>query len=361
MQKIIEFFKNILLMIVYPNRILNFFKVKNLDQNSNKFLGNDNVVKIFALVLTIMFVITARYTPATSVESYEIIRVPLTVVLDERYTHFGSPIPSQIDVRLAGNRTEISILLASGSVSAYLDLDVLGVGEFNHVPIRIEGVPSQITATLEPNMISEIKIAQIEERRFPLTFTTNNGYIFEELDNKYNYHISFYPKYVTISGSETTLDDIVEVRAIFDATNVEPTVGSSTHEAIVVANGISGNQITGITNISHPTVEVVVEIYEDLKNVALVVNEDLLNFPRGYRITDITPNITEIMIWGNLDEIGDTIELPYFSFTDLDDNGHITLQIPLPDGVYSETTEVEIQVNYLEPPEESTTHIDGSS
>jgi len=358
MKKITEFFKNILLMIVYPNRILNLFKIKNLDHNSYKLLSNELVVKILALILAMVLVVVARHEPPAPTEHYDILHnVPLTVTINENYTHFGSSIPSQINVRLTGDATHIAIFMATevGSVSANLDLTRLEPGEYDFIPITVEGITnSQIVATAIPNMISEIRIARIEERQFPLTLTTNHRYIFDELDSRYGYNISFYPEYVTIRAPEVILDTIVEVRAIFNAINVEAEVGTTTHEAIVVANDIVGNQVAGITSISHPAIGVSVEIYEDLQPLTLEVNDNLLGVPSGYRILGVTPNFVEIFVWGATESLPEAIELPRFNFADLDDDGQITIPINLPAGVYSEVTEVEIIVNFLDPPETNT-------
>jgi len=351
----INFLKNILLTIVYPNRILNLFKVKNLDQNSNKILGNDLIVKMIALVLAIFFVIAARYTPpAITTYTETLYAIPLTPILDEGYTHFGSPIPSHINVILSGDRAQLDLFRAGGNnVTAYLDLDGLELGiEHDDVPIRIEGFGGQITAIAVPNVVSGIHIAENIEREFPIELATTNRELLDELDDpgsRYRYHKTLNPETVTIRGPEILLDDIVEVRAIFNATDIDLEIGESTHDAIVVVNNISGIPIIEV-EVYPQIVEVTLSIYEDLKTINVEVNDNLLNLPRGYTITSITPNLDAIEVWGDFLEMDSVIELPRINFVELDNEGRITVEIPLPHNVYSETTEVEITIEYDTPP-----------
>lgn len=362
MKKIIELLKNMLLTIVYPNRILNLFKVKNLDHNSNKILGNDLIVKIVALVLTIAFVIAVNTPETTSTYTETIFGIPLTPVLDENYTHFGSPIPSHVNVILSGDRVQIDLLMGSASnVNAYLDLNGLEPGiEHDDVPIRIEGLDGRpITAIAVPNVVSGIRIAEIKEREFRLELATINGGIFDELDeptsrNKHKKELDI--DFVTIRGPEMLLDEITEVRALFNAINVENEIDVTSYEALIVANNISGVQISEV-EIDPGTVGVTVEIYEDLRRINLEVNDNnISNIPSRHNIRNVTANINEIEVWGDFTNMDPVLELPRIRFSDLNDDGRITIEITslLPEDVYSETTEVEITVVYeVEEPEDS--------
>lgn len=361
MKKIIDFFVNILLAIVYPNRILNLFRVKNLDQNSNKILGNDNVVKILAFLAAMTFVIVARYTPPVpTTYSHTLPPVQLETVLDDRFTHFGSPIPNQINVILSGDQTQITMFLAgNNTVRAYLDLDGLDLGvEHNHVPIRIEGIPEQVTATPTPNVVSGIYIAEIEEREFRIELTTNNSEVFDELDeptSRYGYRKTLAEEYVIIRGPAVLLDDIAEVRAIFNAVDVANIVGARYYPALLVANNIFGVIISDV-DIYPEIVSVEVEIYEDLRTIPINFDENLLNFPRTHELIEVTADINEVLIWGDFADMEETIELPRIDFRALDDEGQITFPVELPPDVYTEVdgvvvtvVEVVVTVTYEEP------------
>ena len=367
MKRITDFFVNILLAIVYPNRILNFFRVKNLDQNSNKILGNDNVVKVLALVAAIAYVVASRYTPTVPVHaSVTLYSVPLMPLLDEGYTHFGSPIPTHITVILSGDQTELDLFIAGGgrgAVRAYIDLDGLDLNvEHDYVPIRIEGADG-FTPIASPSVVSGIRIFENVEREFPImALTTNNKDVFDELDepsSRYRYRKELVTEYVTIRGPVELLDQVEEVRAIFNAINVESTVGGPRqYQALVVVNNISGVPISGI-EVYPEVVYVEVEIYEDLRTINIDFDENVINIPRAqYEVTEVTADLNELVVWGDFADMEETIELPRINFRDMDDDGQIIFAVQLPPGVYTEvdgvpatSVEVVITVIYEEIPQ----------
>ncbi|MCL1990071.1 MAG: CdaR family protein [Defluviitaleaceae bacterium] len=339
MEKIIDFLTNLLLAIVYPNRLLKLFRVKNLDQNSNKILGNDKVLKVLALALALIFVVNSRYTRGTPNEATRTVEgIPLTTLLNENYTHFGSPIPTQITVVLSGDQTQLD-LLSVNDVRAYLDLDRLERGiEHRNIPIRIEGVSDQINATSTPSVVSGIYIAEVEERLFRVALAINNRETLDELDSRYGYRTFLDPayEYVIAKGPQVLLDDVVEVRAMFNASQVRTEPGNHTYDAVLVANNISGHPI-GAVELTPASVAVIVEIYEDVRTIYIEFDENISGVPRNqYDIISVTADIAEIQVWGDFDEMEDVIQLGRIRFADLDALGQLNELIELPPGVYTE-------------------------
>ena len=347
MKKIIDFIISTLLAIVYPDRILNLFRVRNLDQNSNKFLGNDNVVKIFALILALVFVIASRHeTEAQEQATRTLPNVPLTQVLNENYTHVGDPIVSHIEVILSGDQTELDIFQAGGGfgpIRAYLDLDELELNvEHNNVLIRIEGAEELgFTPTANPSTISSVRIVEKEEDDFPVEAAPRNREILDSLEqpsSRYRHRIYIEPNYATIRGAEERLNEIEEVRALFNAIEIDVESPYFETEAHLVALDALSDRISDVVIIPE-TVNVRVVIYEDLRPINIVFNETVLNMPRDYETIDVTININEIQVWGDFSDMEDPYELPRINFRDLDDEGQITFPIELPNGVYSEIDE----------------------
>jgi len=359
MKKIIDFLKNILLAIVYPSRLLDLFRVKNLDENSNKILGNDNIVKVVALMIAVVIIVATRYTPTTTRTHREVIPdIPLETNIDEDYTYFGSPIPQHVNVILSGDRAEILLLLATSEVSAYIDLTDLEPGQHDNVPISINGVNNeQITVTVDPSIVSGIEIDRIATRILPIEEVSRTN--FPDLGIRYNYEeIITDPSEITVSGPQRILDEIDALRIPFDASNIAIEPGISFTDGLVIAHDSQLGEIRGV-EFDPPTVQVRVEIYENLRTINIEINEELLNPPRGYEII-VTADIDEIQVWGDFSEMDSVLESPSFSLADLDDEGQITLQIELPAGVYTEIdetvvtvieVEVTVEVEELPPPE----------
>lgn len=353
MKKMIEFLKNMLLTIVNPDRILNLFKVKNLGQNSNKILENELIVKIMALALTIIFVIAARSEPVIpNTHRQNLENVPVSRIIDEEYTYFGSPIPT-VDVILTGDRIQIEMLIAAGGVNAFIDLRDLAVGTHDDVLVHIESVSgqpisSQITVTASPSTVSGIEIDRLGTTEFSLELLGT----MPDMDGRYDYNITVYPTDVEVSGPQRLLEEIDAIRVAFDPSNITMESGTTILQAIPVAHDSISHTVTGV-EIYPSVVEVQVEIFENLRRIDVEVNESLSNIPSRHIIRSVEANLNQIQVWGDFTDMDSVLELPRIRFTDLDDDGRITIPIPplLPDGVYSDTTEVEITVSYeVEPP-----------
>jgi YbbR domain-containing protein len=353
-KKVFEFFKNILMMIVYPSRILELFKVKNLDRNYNKVLGNEQVVKVLALVIALIIVVTTRYTPdaAPTVHQETLEDVPVTILIDEDYTYFGT-IPTHVDVILSGDRTLIEVFThSSGSITAHIDLRGLEPKVYENVLIQIRGETGQITATPSTSTIAEIEIVRIETMDFPIRIDDVLPIDLPEINIRYAMEKVVTPNYVTVRGPQEFLDEIAAIRVTFDASSLteeELTTGRLTFQGIVVAHDSTAHPVTGV-DIEPSVVDVQLVIFENLRTIDIEVNsQQPLNLPKGYRIESMTTNITEIQVWGDFSEMDGAIVLPRINFTNLDEDGRKTVQIPLPNDVFSEINEVEITVEYTPP------------
>ena len=351
MKKIFDFLIGILLAIVYPNRILNLFRVRNLDQNSNKILGNDNVVKILAFIVAIVFVAVTRYTPATTnTHRQTFTGIPLEPYIGGGYTYWGSIIPTQITVVLTGDNTDIT-LLPLGSISAYIDLSGFGTGVHDDVVVNVVGVPDHIGWTAEPSMLHGIEIDTIERAEFRVRSLDR----LPDLHDRYAYsEVSVDPEYVVATGPSRILAEIDVVLSHFDlmGMSLEPRV--IVREGILVPMGSEELEPLGGIEFDPPTVNIQVEIFEDIRQIYIDVDENLTNVPPDqYEIISVTPDVDVINVWGDFDDMDEYLKLPPIGFMDLNDEGQISILIGswLPEGVFTDTNEIVITVDYEELPE----------
>ena len=344
MKKIAEFFKNILLTIVYPDRLLTLFRVRNLDQNSNRVLGNDAVLKALALIVTITFVLFVRYTPAQPTTHQTTVTVNLTRSIDvETYTYAGSPIPASIDIILAGDRTALDLFVASGELTANLNLYGLEPGTHDNVVINLSDIPLGITATPSVGVINGIIIDLLVSETFFVRVVES----IPEFSVRYlRSDIVVEPAYVTVTGPQRFVNQINEVQVNFDISDEEITTGIITRPGLVRAQDVNLDNISGI-EFDQRSVEVRVEFYENVRTLPLR-HFNPTSIPSDINVIRVVPNITEIQVWGNFERLPAAIDLPRFSFDNLDEEGGIVLAIPLPPGLYSDTVEVELVVIYEE-------------
>lgn len=355
MKKVFEFIKNMLMVIVHPRRILELFRVKNLDQNYYKVLGNNHVVKVLAFFIAIFIVVSARYTPSTASGAYQTLLedVPVDILIDEDYTFFGI-VPIHINVILSGDRTLIDMLMFSSSnVTAYVDLRGLEPGTHHNILIQVEGGETeQIVMTPSQSIVTEIDIVRIETIQLPILTQNMLPNDLPELDMRYGMDVTVTPEYVTVRGPQSFLDEIVAIRVSYDASIVNGVPGLSSLSGFVVAHDRNALPV-GEIEIHPSVVDVEIQVFENVRTIHLGINDQRpLNMPTGYDIRNVTVTPTEIEVWGDFEQMNETIELPRINFAQLDEEGRLTVQIAplLPSGVYSQTEEVEITVDYEAPP-----------
>ena len=347
MEKVINFLRNVLLAIVYPNRLLTLFRVKNLDQNSNRILGNDTVLRSLAFIIAVVFAIAIRYTPASTTTYTETVTIPLTRTIDaDNYTYFGSPIPATIDIILSGDRTAVELFIASGDLAANINLLGREPGNHDGIGVDITGVPPGIHAAPSVGIINNIIIDIVATESFRVRSVDR----LPDLSNRFAFgDVTVYPEYVTITGPGRFIDDINEVQAFFDISDEQVDVAQNVErDVLVVPQNALGISITSGLYFHQSIVQVQVEVYDNTLTVPIRYQTPT-NIPTGYR-AEIIANITEIEVWGDFDRLplSNVITLTRFSIDDLDEDGRIVLQIILPFGLYSETHEVELIVTLEE-------------
>ena len=341
MKKTIDFFKNMLAMIVNPRLILDFFRIKNLDRSYTRMMAKERNIRWVALAIALVAVISVRYTPADSEEYMEEIQFPLVVRIDEEaYTHFGSEIPSTVTVFLSGDRLQINAV--RNSLEIFVDLNGLEEGDEHTVFLEHSDVSGRVTVRIEPQLITGVQVAPLIEREFSVEEDVTLAILPEiELGSRYVLEPTIEQEYITVRGPEILLDQIAEIRAIVDGNDIDTGVGTQSHTARLVANDIGGNAIS--VDIEPAELEVYIEIREHIRELNLEVN--LTNRPDNVRVQRITVNPDAIEIWGLVELLIDNLTLDV-SFNRLNNQGQIRIPLDLPDGVYSDIEEVEVRVDF---------------
>jgi len=376
-KKITGFFASLLLAIVYPNRLLNLLRVKNLDEKSSKILGNDKILKIVAFIAAFVYIVAVRYTPTTPTPSQFETTLFLQKRLDDNYTYFGSIIPETVDVILTGDSVELELFRINhlNDLVAFVDLNALEPDRtHDNVRIQIEGITGQIQATPVYGAISGIEIAQLEQREYQIRVVAD----LPEIAPDARYILGEYrviPEFVTVIGPRILLDEIDNVRVNFDISDrdlSEEDYFIVYFEYPVPLSGLE--RVFGVDIYPSERVEIRVQVIEDLRSIIFELDTNLLNAPvTRYNITSVTADISEIEVWGDFanladwerdhfDETTGIFKLPRISIRDLDDNGQYTFTIPFPASIYTEiddeeiVTEIEIvvTVEYEEIPTEAT-------
>ena len=323
-------------LILQPHLLFKALKIKNFDEKYHKFLSNDTLVKVLALVIAVVFVASVRYTPVNE-DTYrvDIQNQQLRVEIDEGYTIVNGTLPETVTVFLSGNRSQVGIERANAGYEVYVDLRGLEPDvEHTAIPIRYSGLSSNVTLNTEPGFVT-VTIAQVLTEEFPVSVNLVNV---PEFDEGYYVGYILQTEYVEISGPRSLLNEIASVVAMADLTDVHE---SGTERALIVAHDAMGNALDVLIE---PSVSLVTVIIEE-NSVSLPIEVEVTNVPSNVTIDDIFVSPEDVLFFGEIDQLGEYFPV-IIDFDDLDDEGEIEVPLDLPNDVRAEMDAVLIGIDF---------------
>ena len=342
----LNFLKGIFIAIVNPSSILSFLKIENFDKNYNKVLANERALRWIAFVIAVVAVITVRYEP-TAIARHSIeFPAQLQIRMDQETYEVIGHIPETVTVYLMGDPTQVNLLRNSGNLNFYIDLHNLEPNEPHNVLIEHDPLPnvhSSIRIEVVPGVIGNLMLEPLVDKLLPITNISLRE--FPELEPWLEHEYQLEIEAVHIRGRQSVIDNIFEVRAllIYDANNpATPENGTITKTASLIAEDIDGN-VLDVVFLPRSQVQVELKVVDTSKTIRLV--PIIQNIPSNVRLSSVTVNPVEIDIWGLVELIGSELQVEV-SYHDLNNNGRKIVDLVLPDGVFSETTRLDLNAEF---------------
>ena len=345
MRKITDFLKRIIAMIVNPRYILDLFKIRNFDRNYNKVLANDRSVRLIAFVIAIVVLVSTRYVSPDTTRHISEFEAALEVRINEdEYRSLGSVIPETVTVFLSGDRTQVELLRNSGNLEFFVDLQGLEPGMEHSVLIDFDReIAGQIEVRTEPAVITGVEIAALIEREINVEEIQVAMVEMPELDARYVWEYTVITESVRVRGPEIFLDDIAEIRAILNGDLIDPELETQTYSVRLFATDLAASPID--IEFYPSELEIQVEIREDVRRVNIEYR--LINEPYNVTTQRVIMEPGEIEVWGLFELLEDFFPI-VIDFNELNNAGRKIIALELPDCVYSDTTRIEVQVDYSE-------------
>lgn len=299
-------------------------------------LDNPLFTKILAVVVAIgMFLFVSSESnrvnnnQATSHTITEVLtNIAVTSNVDEE-KYYVSGIPDSASIRLDGPQPLIAqTAITQNFIITTPDLNELGPGE-HQIELVAEGISDEISYNISPSSTT----VRVEERK------TENFEISLEFDDE-NYiadgyelaDISASHQTATISGAESTINEIAEVKAIVQPNTTNITSDISTVGNIVVLNS-SGEPLNVSIDPTRVEVQIDVESQETELPIELV---EAGRPPRGYEfeISLVSGQPDTIKVSGDHDIISemDNFEVEV-DLSGVTESTRRTVPIVLPDGI----------------------------
>ena len=241
-----------------------------------------------AFLLAVAVWVMAINSSDPSVEKVYPNDVPIEVVGQSTNTVINTDLLENIAITLrAPTSIWNTLLVEKAPVRAFIDLAGLGVGPHT-VPVQIQiGTkpveiisynPRSITLEIEPLLTQIMDIRVIYQGSLPVGFQSEDPVLSETS--------------VTISGAESTVKSVAEVRAVVKLTDVKANI----HQSIQLVPVNSNGQVVNGVSISPEKVDYTQNVAErgGYRNVVVkVVTAGLV--PSGYKLTSLSvfpPTIT---------------------------------------------------------------------
>lgn len=243
---------------------------------------------LIAFLLAIAVWVMAINSSDPSVEKVYPNQVPIEVIGQSTDTVINTDLSENVAITLrAPNSIWNTLLVEKAPVRAFIDLAGLGVGPHT-VPVQIQiGTkpveiisfnPRSITLEIEPLLSKNMEIRVIYQGSLPVGFQSEEPVLSQ---------IS-----VTVSGAESNVRSVAEVRAIVKLTDVKADI----HQSIQLVPVNSNGQVVNGVSISPEKVDYTQNVAEQggYRNVVVkVVTAGLV--PSGYKLTSLSvfpPTIT---------------------------------------------------------------------
>jgi len=305
-----------------------------------------------AFLLAIAVWVMAINASDPSVEKAFSSPVPIEIVGQSPETVITTDLPENVAITLrAPTSIWNKLIVEKAPVRAFIDLAGLGVGPHT-VPVQIQiGTKPVEIITYNPRSVAlEIQPLLTETREIRVIFQGSLPVGFQADDPVLS------PLSVTISGAESLVKNVSEVRAVVKLTDVKASINQSIQLVAVNTNG----QIVNGVSISPEKVDYTQTIVErgGYRNVVVKVVTSG-NIPSGYKLTSIAVFPPTVTVYANdpwlVDNLPGYIETMPIDLNQKNASFEQRIDLNLPFGVQAiETEQVTVNVG-IAPVESSIT------
>jgi YbbR domain-containing protein len=312
----------------------------------NRWIGNPNVVRIIALVLSLLLWIVVHMegrqqntnvvTPAETSREIENVSIVMVGFDDQKFT-LVSVEPREVKLRVVGSSSELR-KITSQNFSVQLNLAGVVKGE-QRVMLTPEGfssrvdveiIPASVLVTVEERLTKEMPVV-VETTGNPATgFVTGTPIV--------------QPNRVFVTVPESSMSGVASVKGQIDVDGADSNVKK---QVKLVAYNEAGEIVDAVLDPS--VVEAEVPISLPSKTVPLQIK--LNGTPAaGFSLASFEQNLTEIVVYGDQQklsglELHDGVQT---DITGLSESRTITVDIPVPAGFAKvEPSKVEVKINIV--------------
>lgn len=296
----------------------------------DKWLRNTNVVRIIALVISILLWVVV-HMEETNISGSSPLRqreetinnVAITTKYDDTHYHILSMAPANVQVILSGKESAVKKVTASNTYQIELDLTQVGKGD-HQLPLKPVGFPSDVEVQIIPRTVHVI-IEELQMKEVPVVINVKGT---PAAGLKAGQPI-VKPNKVYITAQTSKLEQIENVRG---EVSVDKAQSAVTKQVKLQAYDKDGKEVT--VNMNPSVVDVEVPITSPFQTIPLqlkISGEP----PKGFAISMVTQSPDKVTVYGTQDVV-DRLEFyqgPQLNIQDLKETKEYSLDIPLRNNV----------------------------
>lgn len=335
--------KNIWRFFTNPSILISFFKLNSLDSVYNKFLENEALMKLLALIAAVVLVITSRYTTDVFLnQTTQIIpNQELVTLINPNHIIVDGAIPDRVEVMLIGERNHVEVAMRQQNLELYVDLRHLTPGTHN-VPVMDRNIVNRVDVRTNPGSFI-VTIAEIEEAIWEVEPIIVNRHYLDEQSVITEPMLSL--DKVQIKGAGSVLANIATVRASIDIEAIND--GVREFEAPITVFDSNMNVLN--VEIIPDRLTATVEVFNDSELIPLAYSV-AGSPPAGLSIHEIVfdPPLIEMFGERSVLEQLEQVVIPV-NLYQLNENHEMVIPISLPPGIqYMTENQVTVRVIYEE-------------
>lgn len=223
-----------------------------------------------------------------SSESQMIEGVPVELLYDKE-THYVSGAPSEVNVQLYGNNSNVKRLQTTRDFNVYLDLRNREIGEYEE-HFTVEGLPENVTAEVVPQT-ANVNIQELVTRTFEVQTEISESRVGP---NHQLSDVKVIPGTVTVMGGESQMNRIQYVRATLNESS------RITEDRVEEAEvSVFDSQFNKLDVRIDPT-DVRVEISVDERSKEVPVEYEVKgDVEKGHSLENVELNYEKVKVFGS--------------------------------------------------------------
>lgn len=303
----------------------------------DKWLQNNNVIKLVALGLSVMLwlIVNDEGNPFQNQEADNIIsNIPLEVRYDEDQFEIRQ-IPDTVDLYLRGHVPSMKRVTPT-RFEAYVDLRNKGVGTHKNIPVKVKGIPGGVEAEVRPEAV-EVTLEAKRSRMVPVEVevigTPKTGYKAGKPVVE--------PAKVEVRGSRSALDRVKAVKAVINAEDATETISRSVPLQVYGEDGA----FSGV-EVKPKDVDVEIPVARPSKKLPLSV-EFSGHPPQGTAVESVKLEPDRVKVYGVKDYLAELKAYPgpVLDLSGMSRDRKVMMEIPVGGGaVKVEPEQVSLQI-----------------